>query len=47
MTSELFYAPDVGLVKMTTPGGPGMEIVEFQADAGTAPSSGPDGEEGE
>ncbi|GEM_PF-6995808 len=47
MTSELFYAPDVGLVKMTTPGGPGMEIVEFQADAGTAPSSGPGGEEGE
>lgn len=47
MTSELFYAPDVGLVKMTTPGGPGMEIVEFQADAVRDPSSGPGGEEGE
>ncbi|MEK7866141.1 MAG: tetratricopeptide repeat protein [Planctomycetota bacterium] len=47
MTSELFYAPDVGLVKMTTPGGPGMEIVDFQADAGSVPSAGPGGEEGE
>lgn len=31
IASEMYYAPDVGLVKMTTPGRTSMEIVEFTA----------------
>ncbi len=34
MASELYYAPHVGLVKMTSPGGKGMEIVDFQESGG-------------